>query len=162
MIQWSERPSEVRNLLNPAFCARILYVFCAEYEKNAKGAIPFPLIYLVLPLVLHKRTREIISSRTSFTNWLQENGQVKIGFGRRAKELVPITNEAIELLLQSQKIYLNSDGFIKINEAVKKLSRTRFIDSEVKECIIKAEHVARWFASTDKVEMIYINLGVRP
>ena len=162
MIQWSERPSELRYLLNPAFCARVLYASFAEYEKHTGTPMPFPLVYLVLPLVLHKRTREAISSRTAFLNWIQNNPKLMIGFGKRAKELVPITNEALEFLIQAKRINVTLDGNIVINGSEKKLSKTKFTDSEVRECILKAEHVARWFAITGKVQTIYISLGVRP
>lgn len=162
MIKWSERPSEVRFLLNPAFCGRIVYATIMEYEKYTDNSMPFPLVYLTLPLVLHRKTREKINSKTAFTNWIQKNPQLLIGFAKRAKDLVPITNEAIEMLLQTHKIFIDRKGGLKINISVKRLSKTKYVDREVKECIVKAEHVARWFATTGKVEIIYINLGVKP
>ncbi len=162
MIKWSERPSEVKFLLNPAFCARIIYATLLEYEKHTGNPIPFPLVYLILPLVLHKKTREKINSKTAFTNWVQTNAQLIIGFEKRAKDLVPITNEAIELLFQTQKICMSSRGTVEINSFAKKLSKRNFVDEEVKECITKAEHVARWFAKTGKTETVYISLGVKP
>ena len=38
----------------------------------------------------------------------------------------------------------------------------RYVDSEIAECLLKCEHIARWFATAGKVENIYIELGVRP
>lgn len=162
MNRWSMRTPEVAYLLNPAFCGRILYSSIKEYRKVSHKAFPFPLVYLVLPLVLHKQTRINISSRTQLLVWIQKNAKLLIDFPRRAKDLVPITNEAIEFLLQTEKVILTLNGELKICHTSRPLSKNQYADCEIKECIKKAEHIARWFASTGRTETIYINLGVRP
>ena len=162
MNKWDIRTHEVAYLLNPAFCGRILYSTIKTYNEISNRAFPFPLIYLVLPLVLHKRTRVNISSRTQLLGWVQKHPQLLIDFPRRTRELVPISNEAIEFLLQTGKILLTPNGELEIVPTSRTLSKTKYVDSEVKECLIKAEHVARWFASAGKTETIYIVLGVRP
>lgn len=120
------------------------------------------MIYLVLPLVLHKETRVNINSRTQFQLWVQRHPQLLIGFPQRAKELVPITNESIEFLLQTGKISIALNGEFEITPNSKTLSKTKFADDEVSECLKKGEHIAKWFATAGKVETIYIELGVRP
>lgn len=162
MKSWNERTREVAYLLNPAFCGRLLYAAIKEYESKAQHALPFPLVYLILPLVLHKQTRNRISSRTQLLQWIQTNQHLLIGFVRRTRELVVITNEALEMLLQSGIIQITQSGELSIITTQRSLSKSRFVDSEISECITKSEHVARWFASTGKVETIYIGLGVRP
>lgn len=162
MKSWNERTHEVAYLLNPAFCGRLLYAAIKEYERKTQHTFPFPLVYLVLPLVLHKQTRTRISSRTQLLQWIQANQHLLIGFARRTKELVVITNEALELLLQSGLIQITASGELSIAKTQRSLSKTRFVDSEISECITKSEHIARWFASTGKIETIYIGLGVRP
>ena len=139
MQEWKMRTREIAYLLNPAFCGRILYTTIRAYNEKSHRAFPFPLVYLVLPLVLHKETRAIISSRTHLHIWVQQNPQLLIDFPRRASELIPITNEAVEMLLQTRKII-----------------------SEIAECLTKCAHIARWFEDAGKVENIYISLGVRP
>ena len=96
MNKWDMRTHEVAYLLNPAFCGRILYSTIKTYNEILNRAFPFPLIYLVLPLVLHKQTRINISSRTQLLVWVQKYSQLLIDFPRRTRELVPISNEAIE------------------------------------------------------------------
>ena len=162
MKSWNMRTHEVAFLLNPAFCGRILYSTIRTYNYNASRSFPFPLIYLVLPLVLHKETRINISSRTKLQLWIQKYPQLLIDFPQRARELVPITNEAIEFLLQTGKVGLTQNGELELSHTSKALSRTKFIDDEISECINKSEHVAKWFATAGKVETIYIELGVRP
>lgn len=162
MRKWNERTQEVAYLLNPAFCGRIIYTTIKTYAETAKRAIPFPLIYLALPLVLHKPTRERINSRTQLLVWIQRNPELLIDFAKRAHDLVPITNEALELLLQSTCIELTANGELDTIKTQKALSKTKFTDDEVKGCLNKSEHVAKWFAAAGKVETIYISLGVKP
>lgn len=162
MKNWNMRTHEVAFLLNPAFCGRVLYSTIRTYNKTSKRAFPFPLIYLVLPLVLHKGTRTYINSRTKLVLWVQQHPQLLIDFPLRARDLVPITNEAVEFLLQTEKVFLTSNGELEISPTSKILSTTKFIDDEIKDCLQKGEHVARWFVTAGKVETIYIELGVRP
>ena len=162
MKSWNMRSQEVAFLLNPAFCGRVLYSTIKVYKEKKNKAFPFPLIYLVLPLVLHKETRIHINSKTKLQLWVQRYPQFLIDFPRRAKKLVQITNEAVEFLLQTEKIQLTKSGELEISQTSKILSKTKFVDDEISECLKKAEHVARWFAEAGKVETIYIELGVRP
>lgn len=162
MNSWSERTHEVAYLLNPAFCGRLLYSTISTYYVRTQRAFPFPLIYLILPLVLHKETRENINSRKQLHLWVQEYPQLLIDFPKRAEELVPITNESIELLLQTGKLILTPDAELKIYPASRSLSKTKYTDSEISDCLLKCEHIAKWFAATGKVENVYIELGVRP
>ncbi len=162
MNNWDARTREVAYLLNPAFCGRMLYSVINTYNAKANRALPFPLAYLVLPLVLHKETRTNINSRTQLHLWVQQYPQLLIGFPQRATELIPITNEAIELLLQTEKVVLTPNAELEVPPNSHSLSKTKYVDAEIKECLSKCEHIARWFATAGKVENIYIALGVRP
>lgn len=164
MKGWNVRAHEVAYLLNPAFCGRILYTVVKTYAEKTNRSFPFPLIYLVLPLVLHKETRKHINShsRIQLLIWVQRYPQLLIDFPKRARALIPITNESIEFLLQTEKVILTPNGEIEVPTSTRSLSKTKFVDDEVSECIRKAEHIAKWFAGVGKVETIYIELGVRP
>lgn len=162
MKDWNHRAKEVAYLLNPAFCGRILYNTIKVYSEEAKRPISFPLIYLVLPLILHKQTRQAISSRTQLLIWLQRYPELLIGFAGRARNMVQITNEAIEFLLQSKMINLTNAAELEVSPIVRSLSKTKYANDEIKECISKSEHVAKWFVSAGKVETIFVSLGVRP
>jgi hypothetical protein len=162
MKPWNERTIEVACLLNPAFCGRLLYSTIKAYGAETKRPFPFALIYLVLPLLLHKQTREAISSKTQMIVWIQRNERLLIGFAERAKQLVPITNEAIEFLLNSNYIRITPAAEFELNPLMGSLSKTKYADDEIKACLTKSEHIARWFARAGKVETIFFVLGVRP
>ena len=53
MRRWEERPIEVANLLNPAFCGRLLYQSIVGHSEYESKDMPYVLFFLVLPLVLH-------------------------------------------------------------------------------------------------------------
>lgn len=162
MRDWNHRAKEVAYLLNPAFCGRILYNTIKVYNDESKRPFPFPLIYIILPLILHKKTRQLISSRTQFLIWLQRYPELFIGFAERAKDMVQITNEAIELLLQSDVVNLTNAAELEVSQTVRPLSKTKYTNDEIIECITKGEHIAKWFVAAGKVETIFVSLGVRP
>lgn len=162
MRAWDSRPDEVKNLLNPAFCGRVIYGTVSEYQGITRRDFPFPLVYLILPLVLPRPIRTEINSRTQLVNWVQRHQDLVFNYGKRAGDLVEITNEAVELLLQAGYMMLTDNGELSKVITAGTLSKAKHIDSEVAECLTKAEHVGRWFAGAGKVETVYTCLGVRP
>lgn len=162
MRAWDDRPDELKHLLNPAFCGRVIYGAVSEYQKSTKRDFPFPLVYLILPLILPQPIRTKINSRTQLVNWVHGHQELVFNFGKRAGDLVEITNEAVELLLQAGYMVLTDNGELSKVITAGTLSKTKHIDLEVAECLTKAEHVGRWFAGAGKVETIYTSLGVRP
>ena len=164
MHEWKKRPPEVKYLLNPAFCGRILSVVITEYECKSGNAMPFPLLYLVLPIVLHKKTRDKMprNSRKKLLNWVSENQDILARFAARVSGMVEITNESIEFLLSSGLVQLTKEGKLIKNPERTKLSETQYINDEIRDCISKAKIVAKWFADAGTAENIYVCLGVRP
>ncbi|MBF4693976.1 three component ABC system middle component [Fusibacter ferrireducens] len=162
MIDWNERSPEVANLLNPSFCSVILYSVIIEYEKVSEMSFPFPLAYLVLPIILHKSTRDVINSRTKMSVWIESNPHLLIGFSHRTKSLVSYTNEAIEFLLRLNVITINSDGMSIIKSLGTSIKRYSKDDDEIDSIISKSSHLAKWFYRMNSVENIYIAWGVRP
>jgi len=146
---------------NGLSASSVIYVnplYIAECDR----LFPVPLIYLVLPLLLHRKTREAISTKTQFINWIHNNEYLLIDFAERSESLVTITNEALEYLLHSNHIAFSSSGEVQISYAIKSLSKTKFAEEDVKTCIDKSESIGKWFARTGRVETIYSALGVRP
>lgn len=163
MVQWDKRSPEIASLLNPAFCAVVLYSAVAEYQKKAKMGTPFPLLYLLLPIILHQRTRNRVNSRVNMVVWLQRNPDALVGFSERARSLVPFTNEAIEYLLFQQTVSIDN-GEIVVQKPLSKsgIDKLTATDTEISDCVIKATHVGRWFSNMRAEENIYASWGVKP
>ncbi len=162
MLKWDKRINEIAFLLNPAFCGRLIYHTILEYQKQAKRAFPFMLTYLILPIILHKKTREFINSKTQMHVWLQRYPYLLIGFAMRTKNLVQITNEVIEFLLHCKIISISDSGEINIDKILPSSKEKYAVDDELSDCINKSKHIARWFAKSGNTETIYIMWGVRP
>jgi len=161
MKNWNERTQEIANLLNPPFCASIIYSVSHEYQKIKGVPMPYVLVYLILPIVLHRNTREIINSKTNMTVWIQRNPNVLVGYPERAKSLVPFTNEAVEYLLIQKNITLDEFG-LSIIKPLSKAAMGKTKDKEILECYNKSEHLGRWFVQTGNEENIYTVWGVKP
>ncbi|BDA67679.1 hypothetical protein CAL7716_018450 [Calothrix sp. PCC 7716] len=103
MRSWQERPVEYANLFNPAFCSILLQNAIKGYQKEKKQGIPYPLLFLVLPLVLHISTRNALpkTTVTKLHIWLQKQPEVRVGFAERASYLVPYTKEALAFRMQT-------------------------------------------------------------
>jgi hypothetical protein len=102
MTRWVDRPTEVANLLNPAFCGRLL-IECAEQYRRP---LPFEFAMLVLPIVLHRDTRTKLprSVATSMLTWVERNPEVRVGFAERVRDLAPFTREALRFCLAHARL----------------------------------------------------------
>lgn len=157
MQEWKQRSVEVRYLLNPAFCGRIVFATIKEY-----GIMPFPLVYFVLPIILHTKTRKRIKiSTTKLHEWIQKNSDVFVDFPKRTRSFVELTNESVEFLLQARLLQISNDGKISCMPGAS-LNENLYLDVEDKECIRKAKTLGRWLFNAGSVESIYVELGVRP
>jgi hypothetical protein len=164
-LAWAERPTEVANLLNPAFTGAALRMAVSGYVGEAKVGMPFELAFLVFPFALHRATRSRLPRAVStlLHTWLQENRDVVVQFPERAKSLVPFTKEAIVFTCQRDVLTLDDEGAIHPGNAkLKKLASYRTASDEIKDALGRAEFVGRWFALSGSPVTILTLLGVRP
>lgn len=162
MISTTQQPREVFNLLNPAFCGEILVHCIQSYSRLMKGPMPYPLLYLILPLVLHKETRDklAVKSQEFLHTWIQTNQYLFSDFSRRTKELVPITSDAIVFLLQNNIIVL--DSFANVSVTKFEINNNSNRDDEINDCVDKSKTIGRMFARSGSVANIFRVLGVSP
>ncbi len=163
MIPWEKRPVEIANLLNPAFCGEVLRRSIAQYTAAASRSFPYPLAFLILPIVLHRNTRDKIpkSFRKQMHAWLMENQDVKIGFAERAKNLIEITRESVAFLMQIGALSLNTQGLI-MPSGYHPSKISPQIAGEIYDCYKKAEIVGQMLARAGTPSTIYIMWGVKP
>lgn len=163
LAPWDARPPEVANLLNAAFASLVIRSAIKEYAKTEGGGMPLSLTYLILPIVLHRETRESLprTSRTRLHTWLQGNQMVAIGFATRAQRMVEYSREA--LLFGLQHGILTANGSARIQVAKVRLRKyPRAEGSESGACLERAELVGRLFAATGDATTILSMWGVRP
>lgn len=159
MTPWTERPRDVANLLNPAFCGAVLVQAAKGYDAAVDKPLPWPLAFLVLPVVLHRRTRDVLGSRArQFHVWLQQHPEVRIDFAERARKLVPVAREALTFVLQRRAL-LPTRGRLRVPPPLGRVRRPR---GEPADCLRKAELLGRLYGRAGGVASIYMMWGVRP
>ncbi|WP_437601021.1 three component ABC system middle component [Sorangium sp. So ce590] len=165
MMSWSVRSPEERSLLNPSFCAALLWHSASGYASERDSALPIDLSFLVLPLVLHRETREMLprSTTTSLAAWLTEAPLVRVRIGERAASLGPFTKEAMLFGGMHGFLALGVDG-VRANSTFKKHVTTALKASsdEVRTCAKRAEFLGKWFEKAGRSETVMALLGVRP
>lgn len=166
MQLWSNRAIEEANLFNPAFCATLLAKAAEDYFKKTGRPLPFALVFLVLPIVLHQATRAALPNTTitSLLAWVQDNREFLVNFGSRVTNLRAITREALMFGVGQQSLALDDKG--DLSPGSKRRSptekRTELFTEEARECVDRAGFIGRWFAAAGTVASIYSAWGVAP
>lgn len=162
MKRWDQRPFEIRNLFNPAFCALVLARALHGYEKEDARGMPFSLTLLVLPLCLHKDSREVIASRprSYLLKTAEKNQQLMVGFADRVTQMLPYAFEGFGLLMERGCIAVVDDGRIKTVH--KKVRKTIDGTAETVSCQKVARIVGKEFARIADPATIYTTFGIRP
>jgi len=143
---------EAQNIQNPALGAAILWRFCCGYtETHPESGLPrLPLLFLVLPIVLHQATAEFLR-RTRRSSGLRAFA-AKFGDAQVSKQdlLLQINERAVRWrVLSLQSIELAAAGhLIHVSDGgeVIPLSRTkaRGLPDEVKQLLADAEKLGAW------------------
>ncbi len=162
MKRWDERPFEVRNLFNPAFCGLILFRALQGYEEENSDGMPFSLALLVLPLCLQKESRQVIadSPRSYLLKTVEKNPQLLVGFADRATDLMPFALEAFGLLMERGCFVVSQDGRLKTvpNRVRKSVTGT----NESISCQRVARIIGKEFARIADRVTVYTTFGIRP
>lgn len=165
MRTWPSRPKEEAYLLNPAFCCTTLVAAVGGYSSMKEEGIQFPLVFMVLPIVLHKLTRDSLppNTRTSMAAWLQENSSARILFYERLVSLKPYTKEAIQFGMLHNWVVSREGGLLKTTHSESDLSRVmRKLTAEARECVMRARFLGKWFASAGAPHTVMALWGIIP
>jgi len=165
MLQpWEKRSVIAANLFNPAFCGEVLKRSVIGFNSQNENKMPFSLISLILPFVLHKATRDKMPIRTStyFHSWVDSNEHLFIDFHKRFKQIQPYFLESLMFLIMNNYIEFNSDGRINIIGSSRRKSFSVTNSDEVNLILSKAEFLGRWFNLTGNEQTIYMFLKIRP
>jgi len=162
MKRWDRRPFEIRNLLNPAFCGLILFRAIEGYQEGDDRGMPFSLSLLVLPLCLHKYSREVIAnrSRSYLLKTMEKNPELTVDFAERVTSTLPFVFEGFGLLLERGCVSITSDG--RIHAVPKKVRKSVTGTDETILCQRVARIVGKEFARISDRATVYTTFGIRP
>lgn len=161
MTVWKKRSLELQALLNPAFCGEIIRRAIWAYQKTAKKGMPYPLVFLVLPILLHEPTVSKISAstRSGFHMWIENNQHILVGLANRVTEMTPYTKESIlftskysEIRVEKNSIRIENYEPGEVDESNKFTSKYFF----------RSETVGKWFAQSGNAATVFNLLGLKP
>lgn len=165
MSRWSDGTLEERVLLNPAFCSNLLWHFAATSEEAGRRPMTFAESFLLLPMVLHRATRDALprTTRTSLGVWLDENPSWQASVAARAKVLVPFTKDALLFAGARQFLRLNG-GVLTADLSLRRRVSAVLREStdEVRLCAKRATFVGAWFSEAGDAVTVMSLMGVRP
>ena len=156
--------SEELALFNPAFLARILHAGAADYRRDAQQNMPVVLAFLLIPLVLHKPTRDDLPTvaSTQMQRWIREHPRHAVLLARRVRGLRLFVGIAIRFGLQHRVLTSEGDrigaGFLRRRpRGLSELEST-----EVDDCLRVARFLGRWFARQPDSATLLAMWGLRP
>lgn len=147
---------ETANIQNPALGSIILWRFAVGYTEDSatREAAPLPLLFLVLPVVLHSETAELIAStqkRSGLRAFVGKFGESRVSksdlvlsIHNRALQMKGLSLESLRLALSNQRLVLDTKG-----GSVQPASRTQSasgIPESVKPLLKAAEKFGHWCA----------------
>lgn len=152
--------SETRALFNPAFGAYLLASSIHAAVKKTHSPMPWPSVFLILPLVLPADTRDSLpgKSTVTLTAWANANPRQQAAFAERAAALTDYTRASLRTALRHRAIDVTSTG-LSCSRTPKPASAAP--GEEVADCARAATLVGRWLATTDPARAFTV-LGVRP
>lgn len=165
MSRWANRVKEEAYLLNPAFSAINLTAALVGYENVRGTGMMFPLTFMVLPVVLHRQTRQTLprSTRTSMPAWLQEHAEARVLFFERVTSLRPHTREALHFGLDHGLLETAEGGLLRAAPTKAQVGRIlERTTGEVRECGFKARFVGKWLGATGSPATAMALWGIRP
>lgn len=162
MRRWDQRPFEIRNLFNPAFCGLVLFRAVHGYEEEDPRGMPFSLSLLVLPLCLHKDSRDLIadSPRSYLLKTTEKHPQMTVGFAERVTHMLPYAFEGFGLLMERHCISATGDG--RLQTISNRVRKTVTGTDETVSCQRVARIIGKEFARIADRVTVYRTLGIRP
>lgn len=171
-------------MLNPALLAAVTANAAMQYERERQEPMPWPLAFLVAPLVLHKGTRDVLprTTATHLSTWIANNPTVHAGFAPRAAQLRTTVLEGIRFGLRYDALSATDEGALRghlsggvVDDRGKArlLARARAAGedrivavlaegTDLGQIVTRAGLVGRWMTKLESPATAFVMLGVRP
>ena len=161
--------TEVRNIQNPALGAGLVWRFVCGYvaAHSNRNPVPLPLVFLVLPVLLHRKTAEFVECTNKasglrvcaakFGAAKQCKQDLLLAINQRMLELKGLSTESLRMALATRLVHLETDATLI------PLSKTKAgsgIPDEIKSMLNNAEKLGAWCAPLTMHE-IAMTLKVR-
>lgn len=163
-LQWSERPAEEARIFNPAFCGELIGRTVCEYHRTRQSALSLVTAFLILPLTLHRPTRDALPGRanTAFAGWIAENSALLAELPDRARRLRPVSREALLFAVRHKLLAVEGGGLVPGAKPVRVNARPGVTTDDVNALRSAAGLLGRWFGGQATQTSILQGMGVAP
>jgi Family of unknown function (DUF6521) len=150
-------------MLNPALIAVVLAAAAREYVGRRDESLPTAYAFLIVPLVLHRDTREQLprSVTSHWANWASDNPVLIAGFPARAIALREHVREGLRFALRHGVLSIDDVGGLAPAHG-KTIVPTTTAAGDIRELVSAAQRVGRWLTKLDLPATAFALLGVRP
>jgi hypothetical protein len=147
-------------MLNPALVAAVLVAAASEYRRVGRGAMPWELAFIIVPLCLHRQSRDELPGRTNahLPHWVAEHPLLQAGLARRAVDLRWFVLEGLRFAIAHGYLELE-DGLLVGNWTAKVAPADV---GDIRSIVKSAAFVGRWLTKTDKTSTVFALFGLAP
>jgi hypothetical protein len=144
--------SEMEIVQNPALCAFVLWRFGLGHQSDDERPAILPLVFLVLPLVLHLPTLEMINSTRKasglalFAAKLGEEREMLFAVHERAFALRRLTLQSIGLGIASRLLTLDYDAATLRANTPEPDARKPTLPERIRSFSGAADKIGYWFS----------------
>jgi hypothetical protein len=144
--------SEIEIVQNPALCAFVLWQFGIGHQSDEERSAILPLAFLVLPLILHRPTLEMINSTRKasglalFAAKLGEEREALFAVHERALALRRLTLESIGMGIAGRLLTLDYEGAMLRANAPEPDARRAILPERIRSFSGAAEKIGHWFS----------------
>lgn len=158
---WGERSRVPAAMFNPALLAAVTATAAEQYGQQRPAGMPWPLAYLICPLVLHTPTREVLprTSRTGLAKWVSDHEALSAGFPARASQLAIHVREGLRYGLRAEAFTLTPSATLHSPALPKVATAT---PGDLAAIIRGAGMLGRIFARTGDAATVFGTLRVQP
>ena len=154
---------ELRAVQNPGLGAMLLWRCCSAYTAtNSRGEpVPLPLLFFVLPILLHRETAELVTSTRldsglrkcveKFQLAAQNKTDLLLAIGPRARAMRELTSQSLGIAILSRLVAIDDP-----KGTVFSLSDTPAvagIPASVRRLLGGAEKLGSWFGQLSLYEI---------
>jgi len=170
MSAWLDRTIEERNLLNPAFCAVVLWHLAKGYQTEianmgeGEAGLPIELAFVGASFVLRGQTRRQLprDTRTSLATWIQDHPLERSAVAKGVIVLRPYVREAVIFGFHQGAIALAGTSLkASASEARRITAYLKQASDEVRDCAHRAQLVGRWLYKGGTPSTVMTLVGVQ-
>lgn len=170
MSAWLDRTIEERNLLNPAFCAVVLWHLARGYQAEVANmgegetGLPIELAFVGASFVLRGQTRRQLprDTRTSLTSWIQDHPLERSAVAKGVVVLRPYVREAVIFGFHQGAIALAGTSLVASASAARRIGAyLKQASDEVRDCAQRAQIVGRWLHKGGTPSTVMTLVGVQ-